>query len=212
MIIYKITNKINNKIYVGQTIRSICDRWCAHKSDTTRRIDRPLYSAFTKYGIENFAIELLEELPADSTQEDLDNCERKWISNLQTISPNGYNLALGGRGRGSVSNETRQKMSLAKIGKKRRPYSEETRKRLSIANKGKKLSEEHKAKATANLNVKGKPPWNKGIPQTEEVKKKLSAAKTGKKLGPTSEETKIKLREAAKRQHARNRLKKLEAL
>ncbi len=208
MTIYKITNKINGKMYVGQTIGSIYDRWCGHRSETTRKIKYPLYLAFTKYGVENFIIDTIEVLPIDATQEDLDNREKYWISTLQTVSPRGYNLSPGGqKGRGRVSKETRLRMSLAKIGKKRKSYSEETRRKLSIANKGKKLSEEHKAKVTANF--KGRTPWNKGIPQTKEVKKKLSDTKMGKKRGPTSEKVKTKLSIATKKYWDKKKLESL---
>jgi len=207
MIIYKITNIVNSKIYVGQTIGSLYDRWCGHKSETKRGYKYPLYQAFVKYGIDNFTVELLETLPINSTQEDLDNREKWWIATLQTLSPKGYNLDVGGRGRGRFSEETLRKMSLAKIGKKRKPYSKETCQRLSVVNKGKKMSEE--AKRNMSKASKGRIPWNKGIPQTEEVKKKISDVKIGKKRGPLSEETKRKLSIANTGKKYKKRLEKL---
>ena len=65
--IYKITNKVNGKIYIGKTEKSIELRFKEHCREFTkaRSKDRPLYRAFNKYGVENFSIELVEitELP-----------------------------------------------------------------------------------------------------------------------------------------------------
>ena len=62
--IYKITNTINQKSYIGKTINSIAERWKEHKKDSKRSYckDRPLYRAMNKYGIENFTIEQVEEV------------------------------------------------------------------------------------------------------------------------------------------------------
>ena len=60
--IYKITNKINNKVYIGKTLGTIENRWKSHIRDSKRTHceKRPLYSAFEKYGVENFIIEEVE--------------------------------------------------------------------------------------------------------------------------------------------------------
>lgn len=94
--IYKITNKINNKAYVGKTLGSIETRWKEHcrESSQTRSDNRPLYSAMSKYGLDNFYIEELE----DCTIEELSDKERYWINVLDTYS-NGYNATYGGDGR-----------------------------------------------------------------------------------------------------------------
>ena len=65
--IYKITNKINDKIYVGKTLDTIENRWREHKNDYQKRRNekRPLYSAMRKYGIDNFFIEKIEECSID---------------------------------------------------------------------------------------------------------------------------------------------------
>lgn len=55
--IYKITNTINGKMYIGQSV-DITRRWRQHKNS---ELDYPLYKAFKKYGIENFIFEILEE-------------------------------------------------------------------------------------------------------------------------------------------------------
>ena len=93
--IYKITNIINNKSYIGQTTLSIEHRWkehleCLHKPEC---IDRPLYRAFVKYGIENFKIEQIEEC----SDEELNEREIFWIEYYDTFN-SGYNLTIGGDG------------------------------------------------------------------------------------------------------------------
>ena len=61
--IYQITNKINNKIYIGKTEFSIEKRFKEHCRDAFRERNekRPLYAAIRKYGVENFEISLIEE-------------------------------------------------------------------------------------------------------------------------------------------------------
>ena len=56
MLIYKITNKINGKVYIGQTIQCLKKRWSQHKSDS-KKSNMTIHKAMRKYGIENFTIE-----------------------------------------------------------------------------------------------------------------------------------------------------------
>ena len=97
--IYKITNLINGKLYIGKTSNSIEERWQEHISDSQRErcIKRPLYDAFNKYGIKNFQIEEIEQVEDDELA-----CQREiyWIDKLRTYigfdDCNGYNATLGG--------------------------------------------------------------------------------------------------------------------
>ena len=94
--IYKITNDINNKIYIGKTAFSIQKRFQEHCSDAFRdRCEkRPLYSAMRKYGIEHFFIEEIEEC------DDIIAADREayWIGVYEAYSK-GYNATLGGEGK-----------------------------------------------------------------------------------------------------------------
>lgn len=90
--IYKITNKINNKAYIGLTLRTIEIRWSEHKR-SINTLDTPLYRAIKKYGIENFEVEEIEEISEDVVQER----EKYWIQYYGTYG-NGYNATLGGEG------------------------------------------------------------------------------------------------------------------
>lgn len=94
--IYKITNKINNKIYIGKTLKSIEERFKEHCSDYKRRDyeKRPLYSAMKKYGIENFKVEQVEECSSDIINER----EKYWIEYYGSFK-NGYNATIGGDGK-----------------------------------------------------------------------------------------------------------------
>ena len=93
--IYIITNKINDKKYIGKTNRSIEERWKEHCKDRKRFTDRPLYRAMNKYGVENFKIEKLEEV---STDEEACAREEFWI-NYYNLYKCGYNATKGGDGR-----------------------------------------------------------------------------------------------------------------
>lgn len=98
--IYKITNDINGKIYVGKTeLENPYDRWKKHLHDykKLKYEKRPLYAAIRKYGEEHFCFEVIEE--TNNTEER----ERYWIDKLRTYvgfkDCKGYNATLGGDGK-----------------------------------------------------------------------------------------------------------------
>lgn len=89
--IYKITNKLDNKVYIGQSV-NIEKRWGEHKRAVNytdeHTYNYPLYRAIRKYGIENFIFEIVEEC---STQM-LTEREQYWMDYYNSKVPNGYNL------------------------------------------------------------------------------------------------------------------------
>ena len=97
--IYKITNLINKKLYIGKTSSSIEERFKEHIKDSKKERceKRPLYDAMNKYGIENFCIEQIEEVENDEIASER---EQFWIEKLRTYigfsDCNGYNATLGG--------------------------------------------------------------------------------------------------------------------
>lgn len=91
--IYLITNNINNKKYVGQTIGSIQERWNQHLRATREKGSRHLYDAIKKYGYQSFSIQKIEEVPNDL----LNERECFWISHYDSFK-NGYNMTSGGEG------------------------------------------------------------------------------------------------------------------
>ena len=94
--IYKITNQINGKVYIGKTLSSIEERWKEHCKDYKREYceKRPLYRAISKYGIENFIIEQVEECPPEIVNER----EKYWIERYESFKY-GYNATIGGDGK-----------------------------------------------------------------------------------------------------------------
>lgn len=92
--IYKITNTINNKVYIGQTIKPLQKRFSQHKNNYNKPYfsQLALYQAFKKYGLDNFTFEEIEQVPQDQ----LDEREKYWISYYDSYNT-GYNSTLGGR-------------------------------------------------------------------------------------------------------------------
>ena len=92
--IYKITNKVNNKVYIGQTVKTVEKRFQQHKNNSNKEYFSQivLYKAFNKYGIENFICEQIEQIPNNL----LDEREKYWIEYYDSYF-NGYNSTLGGR-------------------------------------------------------------------------------------------------------------------
>ena len=108
MIIYLITNKINNKKYVGQTTKSLAERWQNHIGKSrSGTVSQPIARAIKKYGKINFSIEKIAEA---NTKEELNTLEEKLIRELGTLVPDGYNIAPGGDNR-EISDYHRKRIS-----------------------------------------------------------------------------------------------------
>lgn len=101
--IYKITNKINNKIYIGLTTRTVEHRWYQHLYNAVNypHLTFKLYNSMRKYGIENFEITELEEI---NSFDHLLEREQYWINYYNSFI-NGYNMSLGGEGNLKCSHE-----------------------------------------------------------------------------------------------------------
>ena len=173
--VYKITNLVNGKVYIGAS-KDIERRWWEHK----KRVNSPIHSDLETYGLDNFKFEVLLECPEDM----LAQWERDMICLYDADDPEkgynspkdrSYNLklyeALKGRPHASFSEETKRKMSEAKKGRKIAPHSEEAKRKMSESHKGHKFSEEHKRKISEA---------NRGrhnIPCSEEARRKISEAR-----------------------------------
>jgi group I intron endonuclease len=133
-IIYKATNVINGKIYVGKTTLVLAKRVQKHVA-VRKRPRQVVHLAIAKYGAENFSWDVLETVP----NEMLDDAEKRWIASLNTtVKEIGYNRSTGGDG-GHRSEpdslETRRKKSLGMMGKQNAKGSHDRRKPMSQAHK-----------------------------------------------------------------------------
>lgn len=122
MYIYKITNLINGKLYIGQTTKSIEKRFVRHINDALNGLDTHFAKAIRKYGKDNFKIELLDDSAKD--QEELNQLENYYIHKYNTLQ-NGYNetdstFRSGGN---TYAGRTKEEMEI-------------TKKRLSESKKG----------------------------------------------------------------------------
>lgn len=98
-IVYQITNVTNGTRYIGQTTKTLKQRWAEHVYDATGAGSRSrgsyLHSAILKYGENSFSQEVLNTC---LSKEALDIVEKFYISLFNTVRPNGYNICLGGTG------------------------------------------------------------------------------------------------------------------
>ena len=200
--IYKITNLINNKVYIGKSEVSIEERWKAEIAGFT---NGHFINAMKKYGLKNFKFEVLIE-----TNDNLNEVEIQFIKEYKSYDPQfGYNKTFGGEGV-IPTEETRKKMS--ENWTKRDPWnkgkknlyshSKETRDKMSECRKNKStgpFSKERKRNISKSL--MGKSP-------SEETLNKRALSMKGKNTGPKSIETKRKMSEARKGKSPWNKGKK----
>lgn len=141
MYIYKITNTINNKVYIGQTtLKYASQRWQVHKYDAKKKHKQyPLYRAMFKYGINKFKFEVIY---VAKNLEELNEKEIEFIKIFNCLTPNGYNILHGGKN-AKHTEETKKKIGLKSLGRKTflgKKHSEETKQKISKIHKGKKLN------------------------------------------------------------------------
>lgn len=172
MIIYKITNRVNGKVYIGQTVTSLKQRWKCHRHSSANCI---FHKAIRKYGAENFTVEQID-IAADV--DELNMKEKYWIRHYNSMIPNGYNSTDGGDNF-VVSETVRKKMSEKRKGVPGRKlygeenpfygkkHSEETRRKLS----------EHAKKRTGSKN----PFYGHALTETQRAAhcKKVVCVETG---------------------------------
>ena len=161
MCIYKITNTVSGKVYVGQTTRLAGERWYRHVRASE---GSAIGAAIAKYGVAAFDFAVID---VAENIDQLNHKERFWVEHFNSISPNGYNLLHGGKNR-TPSAETRRKQSAAKLGKPVKP--------------------EHVAKRTEALRAMYAARPKKSKPEkvcvdrtSPEYRKRISDAKRGKR-------------------------------
>lgn len=128
MFLYKITNKTNGKIYIGQTRCSIFHRFYQHCMPSSK--STAIRNAIQKYGKHNFTI---EEIGGANSQSELNYLEWFNIIKHNSLAPNGYNLIDGGWCSGKMSDEVKNKISIAHKGRK---HASLARQNMSNGSKG----------------------------------------------------------------------------
>ena len=150
MNIYKVTNRLNGKAYIGQTVQPVSIRWTAH---VCRAKDRrhPLHKAIEEHGKDAFYLETLSVCDDKALA---DAAEIYFIDHFQTMSPNGYNQTTGGT-RCKYSDEARERISSAVMGTQiGRTHKQETIQKMRAAHKGKVISQ--RQRELARINQTGK--------------------------------------------------------
>ena len=166
--IYIITNKINNFKYIGQTSKTIEERWKRHIKDSKSKKYgcRLLKNAIVEHGDKNFKLETL----ILCNKSLMNTYESMFINIYNTMSPNGYNLQSGGLKNSRLCKETLDKMSQSQKGIKK---SDETRKKISETLLGRKLNDDN----TRNkISISGKY-RNMSVENKNIVKKSLDILK-----------------------------------
>lgn len=92
-LIYKVTNEVTGQIYVGKTKRTLNERWASHVAKH-RRSRQYLHRSMRVYGLKSFNIEIIEECGDDV----IDDREKHWIKELDSMAPKNFNMKDGGEG------------------------------------------------------------------------------------------------------------------
>lgn len=151
--VYKITNKVTNKIYIGITNQGSGARYRHHWYESRIGEPSPIHRSMAKYGEDNFTLEIIDF--AD-TYDELKEKEKYWIKQYNSTDKSiGYNLTEGGDGTfgRKHSEETKEKIRQKALGRK---VSEETKKKMSETRLGKcsDKQREHLLKLTVGQSKK----------------------------------------------------------
>lgn len=116
MVIYKITNTVNGKVYIGQTIIPIRKRFLRHINDAHNNPNThlKLHRAMNKYGADKFTVEQIDEA---TTKQELDEKEKFWIKEYDSVTAGGEGGNTYKCRTSSQMKETRQKLSKSKMGR-----------------------------------------------------------------------------------------------
>jgi len=170
MFIYKLTNRMNGKIYVGKTTHKNLNSYLSNKRCLARqgKHSHPVVAAMSKYGVDNFTVEVLSTTEA---AEWCDYLEVLWIMLLDSRNPEvGYNVHAGG-GKGALghamSEEHKLKIGAANKGRKPKAYvrteehKQQLRDRMKGNNVGRKITSEQAAEWRAKEDPMDRAEWSK---------------------------------------------------
>jgi len=183
-IIYLIRNKVENKVYVGKTSRTLSVRWAEHLDEAFSGCPYRFHQAIRNFGKDAFE---LVELYFCSDNKELDEQEKKFIKDYSACDTNfGYNMQTGGQGgtltvKRKMSEEAKEHLRQINLGKK---ASLSTKLLMSQQRKGKTHNEQWRNNISKAL--KGK---TLGRKDSEELKQRKSAAQTRRHIDkPLSKE------------------------
>lgn len=176
--VYKITNMVNKKVYIGQTDRlNEREREHFYRLERNEHHNQFLQKSYNKYGKENFIFEVLEE------SDNLNECELRWINSYGGINSE-LNYNLKDPTSKEWSNYVKVKQSKTMLGENNPNYgnkwSEEQKEKLSKIKKGKTL-EDRIGKERAELAKQKMSNSQKGRKHSEEVKEKIRQYNIGEK-------------------------------
>lgn len=148
MIIYKITNNVNGKVYIGQTVRTLKERIGEHLRHNNLLVQKAIH----KYGVDNFKFKVIDKA---KNIDELNKKEMKWIGFYNCLVPFGYNQCIGGDNTIGFHHreESKQAMSIKKsemyLGENNpffgKTHSEEQRLKWSKERKGRNLDKAREA-------------------------------------------------------------------
>ena len=179
-LIYRVTNRVTGRVYIGQTIMTLKERWKGHRG--AGKSSR-LWLSIQAHGREAFDI---EQIDFAHCKRDLDELEIKYIEMYRSTDPAyGYNFERGGSG------QPKSKESVAAGAEKLRGRSltDEHKKNISIAKAGVKQTREQIEKMRAA---------KIGYKHTAEARQRMSLASIGKRMPPVSAAHREKLAAAAR--------------
>jgi len=185
--IYLVTNNINGKQYIGQTVEN-------------RKVGHGVLinNAYKKYGKQNFTYEKM--CASINNRSTLNYLERFWIKTFDSRAPNGYNIESGGSNKGEIADSTRQKLKVINTGK---TISVETRIKISNSMKGEKNPFYGKTHTPESIKKIIAANIGKVVVISEETKQKIRQTKIGSKNPmygkPITEEHRKKLKENSAR-------------
>jgi group I intron endonuclease len=169
MYIYKITNTVNNKSYIGYTTNPQ-SRWQSHKHNRGSKL---VHQAIKKYGVDKFTFKVIAEDTVDN--------EQQYIEKHNTMAPNGYNLTEGGSLPPNHKGKTYKQIYRSKV-KAEQQRLKRHLKQIEAGGYGPmKHSAESKAKISKATQGKNNPMFGKK--QSKKTKALISKANKGKLIG-----------------------------
>jgi group I intron endonuclease len=188
ILIYKVTNKANSKVYIGQTVKSLKRRWANHLSDS-RKFNQHFKNAIRKYGRENFRVEVIDTANCPAMADLKEKLEI--FKHDSTNQKRGYNMTFGGQGFAGTPDARRKQLAACSTPEYRKKMSAikkivqsnpEARKKMSEASKAvwadperrKKMSEASKARWADPEKYRGFSAIQKMVQSTPEAGKEKS--------------------------------------